>query len=65
MDRKIVMINWIYVVELECNINVGLIMDWKAAILTNSEKHSGKYMYRLRCIKKLSFWPQSVLVCFP
>jgi hypothetical protein len=64
IDRKIVMKNRIYVVELEGNINVRFVMDWKAAIVTNSGKHSGNYMYLLRCIKKLRFRPQSVLVCF-
>jgi len=59
------MINRIYVVELEGKTNVGLVVDWKAAIVTNCGKQSGNYMYRLRCIKKLCFWPQSLLVCFP
>jgi len=58
------MINRICVVELEGKINVGLVVDWKAAIVTNFGKHSGNYMYRLRCIKELYFWPQRVLVCF-
>lgn len=48
IDRRIVMVKRIYVVELEGNINVGLVMDWKVAIVTNSGKHSGNTMYRLR-----------------
>jgi len=60
-----VAINRIYVLQLEGNINVGLVMDWKAAIVINSGKHSGNYMYRLQRIKKLRLWAQSVLVFFP
>ena len=41
IDRKIVLINRIYVVELEGKTNVGLVMDWKAAIVTNCGKQSG------------------------
>jgi hypothetical protein len=46
------------------DVDVGLVMNWKVAIVTNSGKHSGNYMYRLRCINILRFSPQIVFVCF-